>query len=197
MATPDQQTMDYYRRNAASFVASTVYASLEDSLARFTEILPVGAYVLDWGCGSGRDSLALRKQGFTVTSVDGSAAMAEEALIATGTNVRVESFADLSEVDAYDGIWASASLLHVKPQELPSVLQRAVCALTDGGVFYCSFKYGSFTGYRNGRWFTDLDEDALAALLEPCFKIKDLWQTADVRPGRGDEQWLNCLAIKR
>ena len=197
MINPDEQTMDYYHRNAAGFVAGTVNASLDQSLTRFAELLPAGGCVLDWGCGSGRDSLALRKLGFEVTSADASPSMAAEALAATGTTVRVETFGELSEQAAYDGIWACASLLHVKPDDLPDVFERAARALKDGGVLYCSFKYGRFEGYRNGRWFTDLDEDALSALLAPRFRDLALWRTADVRPGRGDELWLNCLAAKR
>ena len=117
MINPDEQTMDYYHRNAAGFVAGTVNASLDQSLARFAELLPAGGCVLDWGCGSGRDSLALRKLGFEVTSVDASPSMAAEALAATGTTVRVETFGELSEDAVYDGIWACASLLHVKPDD--------------------------------------------------------------------------------
>lgn len=197
MTKPDEQTIDYYERNAGDFVANTVNASLRESLARFAALLPDNASVLDWGCGSGRDSLALRNLGFNVTSVDASPSMAVEALAATGTIVRVETFDQLAEVDAYDGIWACASLLHAKPQDLPEIIEKAARALKDRGVLYCSFKYGSFAGYRNGRWFTDLDEGALSALLSPHFDDCQMWKTADVRPGRGDEQWLNCLAIKR
>ena len=123
--------------------------------------------------------------------------MAKEALAATGTVVRVEQFHDLAEVGAYDGIWASASLLHVPTEELPQVLGLVRRALGPSGMLYCSFKYGEHAGPRNGRWFTDQTEDSLRELLEPGFDIVDLWATGDVRPGRGDERWLNCLATKR
>ena len=106
-------------------------------------------------------------------------------------------FADLREEAAYDGIWACSSLLHVRPNALPDVLQRAHTALRHDGVLYCSFKYGSFAGERDGRWFTDLDEGALARLLEPQFDVARMWQSADVRQGRGDVRWLNCLATRR
>ena len=105
--------------------------------------------------------------------------------------------AELDEVDAYDGIWACASLLHVRPEELPDVLASAARALEEKGVLYCSFKFGDFRGYRGGRWFTDLEEGTLSVLLEPCFDVVRMWASPDVRPGRGEEPWLNCLATRR
>lgn len=193
----DITTIAYYNRNAATFVAKTVDAAMDDALRQFTQLLPMRARVLDWGCWSGRDSLAMRKLGFDVTSVDASPAICAQALAATDTVVRVESFDELSETEAYDGIWACASLLHVTPENLPSVLERAAHALRDGGVLYCSFKRGTSCGYRNGRWFTHMEEDVLLELINPHFDIVRMWVSADVRPERSDEQWLNCLATKR
>lgn len=39
-------------------------------------------------------------------------------------------------------------------------------ALRKNGILYVSFKYGSFEGMRNGRYFTDMTEEKLAYLLE-------------------------------
>ena len=82
---PPDPTIQYYDRNAATFVQRTVGASMGEPLDAFVSMLPPRARVLDWGCGSGRDSLALRKLGFDVTSADASPVMAAEALAATGT----------------------------------------------------------------------------------------------------------------
>ena len=191
------ETNAYYEAHAATFVEGTVVASMAEALNAIASMLPSGGQILDWGCGSGRDSKAFREMGFAVTSTDASATMCVEALKATGTVVRHEAFDQLREVGIYDGIWACASLLHVQPDELPGTLARAADALRDAGVFYCSFKLGSFAGVRDGRWFTDLGEPELTALLEPRFRVSRMWVSGDVRPGRGGERWLNCLATKR
>lgn len=47
-------------------------------------------------------------------------------------------------------------------------------------------------------WITQpstLDEEGLARLLKEVggLEVKELWITGDVRPGRGEEKWLNVL----
>lgn len=72
-------------------------------------------------------------------------------------------------------------------------------ALTPGGVLYTSFKYGTAEGERNGRYFTDMTEEKMNELLNDvnAFNIMDIWVTADVRPGRAEEKWLNMILRKR
>ena len=68
-------------------------------------------------------------------------------------------------------------------------------ALKDNGVIYTSFKYGTFEGERNGRYFTYFTEKSLDELLAqiPGLQTEKLWITGDVREGRGDERWLNAI----
>ncbi|WP_462330101.1 class I SAM-dependent methyltransferase [Thiohalocapsa halophila] len=101
--------------------------------------------------------------------------------------------------DAFDGIWACASLLHVPAAELPDAMQRLCRALKPGGVIYASFKYGSGEREHHGRRFTDLDEPGLSALLRrvPGLAEAETWTTADLRPGREAERWLNRLPAAR
>ena len=43
----------------------------------------------------------------------------------------------------------------------------------------------------------DTPEEALAKLVQDDFDMLRMWVTSDVRPGRKDEKWLNCLLRKR
>ena len=105
----------------------------------------------------------------------------------------VVKFNDFDEQDQYDGIWACSSILHLPKKELKSVLIHMERALHNNGIIYTSFKYGDFSGMRNGRYFTDFTEDTfkMFAVDIEHLEIDKLWVTDDVRPGRQDEKWLN------
>ena len=108
-------------------------------------------------------------------------------------------FEELDEEERYDGIFACSSILHVPYKGLPDVLARMEKAVKKGGVIYVSFKYGTFEGERNGRYFTDLNEERLEDLLTKAaggrrpLQICERWISGDVRPGREDEKWLNVI----
>ncbi len=55
-------------------------------------------------------------------------------------------FHDLDEVEAYDGVWANACLLHVPRPELADVLARIWRALKPAGYFFASYKEGDGDG---------------------------------------------------
>lgn len=189
-------TMKYYQQNASTFVEETVSANMHDAQARFLRMLPSHAYILDFGCGSGRDAKAFLEQGYRVDAIDGSAELCRRASDLIGQPVKQMLFEDLSAVEQYDGIWACASILHLPRKELMCVLQKISDALKSGGILYTSFKYGEFEGIRGKRYFTDLTEESLTGLMEtvPSLQIVDTWITNDVRPGREEEQWINILA---
>lgn len=51
----NNKTLDYYNQNAKEFVAGTVAVDFNEIQDRFVEKLS-GKNVLDFGCGSGRDT---------------------------------------------------------------------------------------------------------------------------------------------
>ena len=71
-------------------------------------------------------------------------------------------------------------------------------ALKYNGLVYISFKYGDFEGERNGRYFTDFTLEAFEGYMQdiPELYIEEYWITGDVRPGRGEEKWLNLILRK-
>ena len=195
----DKTTLTYYNTHAKDFVQGTVAVDFHITQDRFLAQLAAGASILDFGCGSGRDTKYFLQHGFAVEATDGSKELCKLASAYTGISVKQMLFDELEAVEKYDGIWACASILHLAWADLVVVMQKMVRAVKDGGVIYTSFKYGQFTGERNGRFFTDLDEEGLARLLKEVggLEVKELWITGDVRPGRGEKKWLNVLLTKR
>ena len=194
-ATP---TLAYYADHAQEFASSTADVDFRATQDRFASLLAPGAAILDFGCGSGRDARHFLSEGFRVTAIDGSPELCAIASELAGIPVRNELFGELADVEAYDGVWACSSILHLPKHELADVLGRMERALTPHGIAYTSFKHGTFEGTRAGRHFTDFTEPTFRSFLDgiPQLAIEDLWISADVRPGREDEQWLNLILRK-
>ena len=198
MPTPTTDTLAYYDENAADFASSTADVEFSEIQRRFEALLSPGARILDFGCGSGRDAKHFLDAGFDVTATDGSAELCRLAEQRIGRPVRCELFQELSDIETYDGIWACSSILHLPKAELAGVFGKMLAALKPGGIIYTSFKHGTFEGMRNGRYFTDFTEASFRKFIAgiPGVRIKQVWTTGDVRPGRQDEQWLNLLLVR-
>lgn len=192
------KTLSYYNTNTSSFVESTQSVQMTEAWSRFTAKLPTSSIILDFGCGSGRDTKYFLEHGYLVEAIDGSEELCKVASAYAGITVKKQLFTELSEIQKYDAIWACSSILHASSDELVIIIKKIWTALKDNGLFYTSFKYGTFEGERNGRYFTDMTEKSLSALLTKVrgFNIEEQWITSDVRPGREEEKWLNVILRK-
>lgn len=191
-------TLNYYNENAKSFIEGTANVDFVSVQDIFLQLLPSYGTILDFGCGSGRDTKYFIEHGYKVDAIDGSIELCKLASEYTGIDVKHMLFQELTDARKYDGIWACASILHVKRTELPEILQKMCNATKNNGIIYVSFKYGDFEGERNGRYFTDMTEESMSELLTyiPELKVEKQWITGDVREGRGDERWLNMILRK-
>lgn len=194
----EPNTLNYYNINAENFYHNTVSAKFTDTHKFFLLKLRKGAYILDFGCGSGRDTKVFLDQGYRVEAIDGSAELCRLATRYIGIPVRHMLFQELSAVGKYDGIWACSSILHLPLDELSGVMRKMSGALKPNGIIYTSFKYGTFSGERNGRYFTDMTESTFADFIRNITDLvtEEQWISSDVRPGRGEEQWLNIILRK-
>lgn len=193
------KTINYYDINAKEFVEGTLNVDFKATQDKFINKLPAKGYILDFGCGSGRDTKYFLAKDFKVDAIDGSIELCKIASEYTNIKVRNMYFNELSIVNKYDGIWACSSILHLSLDDLVDVFKRMSKALKDEGIIYTSFKYGDFSGERNGRYFTDMTEDNFDKLIANVdnLKVEEQWITADVRPQRGNEKWLNLILRKK
>nr|AHF24120.1 methyltransferase type 11 [uncultured bacterium Contig46] len=194
MQGPDG-TLNWYRENAEEFIARTADADLSALYSRFASLVPSGGRIMDLGCGAGSAALYFTRQGYDVLAVDGCRELCEYTRKRAGCPVRCLRFEELDYTDAFDGIWACASLLHVRKAGLPGVVRLVYRALRQNGVFYTSFKYGDSERESNGRFFSDFTEESVSTLLKSTGGFQDItvWTTGDARLGRAGERWVNAL----
>jgi SAM-dependent methyltransferase len=148
----DDDTLQFYRRHAEAYADWAKAPSTR--LTGFLALLPPGGSILELGCGAGNHSAVMLSAGFKLRATDGSPEMVEIASRRLGHPVETMLFAQLDERDAYDGVWASACLLHVPRDDLAGVLGRIYCALKPEGLFYASFKVGEHDGRDSlGRYY--------------------------------------------
>ena len=192
-------TIMFYNENAKTFMDTTLNVDFSSVQNRFLNKLHKESLILDFGCGSGRDTKYFMEQGHTVEAIDASIELCKLASAYTGIEVKNMFFQDLQEVDKYDAIWACSSILHLQYAELVEVMKKMSVALKEKGLIYTSFKYGTYEGMRNGRYFIDMTEESLEKLLEEVegLELEETWITSDVRPGRGEEKWLNLFLRKK
>ena len=209
------ETIQYYNNHADIFVQDTQLVDMSVNYQKFIPLLPPGGLILDAGCGSGRDTLAFLKMGFQIIAIDASAAMihaTKQLVAAAGCDEYLDhcqmiqtTFQDFvlpatpdTANRRLDGIWASASLLHVQRSELAEVLHHLGDCLKSGGIFYVSFKYGDREYIRGERYFNCYDESAFRALLTqvPELQLHEMATTQDVRPSHEFEAWLNAVLIR-
>lgn len=193
------KTLEYYEKNAEAFASGTAAVDFSKNQNRFLAHIAPGGVLLDLGCGSGRDTKAFLERGYRVDAVDGSAKMCRIAGEYTRIEVRQLRFQELTMREKYDGIWACASILHLPKKELGAVFKKMAAALKAEGWIYTSFKYGTFEGERNGRYFTDFTLEDFETFVDKieALIVREAWITGDVRPGRGDEKWLNLMLQKK
>ena len=161
----DRETLDVYDERAVEYGTNFGSKAPSEDLKSFMALLPIGAKVLDLGCGPGHSSKHLKAAGFEPDPTDGSAEMVRLAQEA-GLPARQETFDAISGEDIYDGVWANFSLLHAPRKAMPSHLAAIAKALKLGGVFHIGMKLGEDAARDGiGRFYTYYSEDELVGLL--------------------------------
>jgi ubiquinone/menaquinone biosynthesis C-methylase UbiE len=191
------RTRQTYDAVAAELLARTRdRTGMRDALDRFASHVGRGALVLDIGAGPGADSGELRARGLRVVSLDLSLGMlATGARVLPGPRVQADMGA-LPFRDVADGLWLSASLLHVPRERAPLVLRELRRVLKPAGIAYVSVKCGTADGWEierygpgHPRWFTFWQPGPFdAALADAGFECIE----AQTRQGSHDV-WLERL----
>ena len=189
-------TIEYYNKNAQAFYDRTAsIPKMLDLHTIFLRYLPGKAVILGAGCGVARDERYFLSLGHTVFAFDASVEMVKLAKKELGDIVFQATFQELTCHEAFDGIWANASLLHVSYEEMRDAYKRLWYALKPGGILYASYQYGPTYRFHDNRDFYDMNETTIIPYLEGLFEIIELRKTPDARSM--DRVWLNLVARKK
>lgn len=144
---------DYAKRDKSNLTEER--PEVQRDLQKFISLLPKKANVLDLGCGSGRDSRFLAKNGLRVIGVDFSEKMIEQAkYLDRQINYLVLDFESMRFQDGqFDGIWANASLHHIPYARLRRLLKDIYRILKPRGIFFVKVKQGVYRGIRSNEKF--------------------------------------------
>jgi len=194
------RTLSDYTQSAESFWQATRDHDVTQNYAALLDALGGAAplRLLDFGCGPGRDLVALSQRGHRVTGLDGSPVFAQMARTLSGCDVLVQNFLELELGErTFDGIFANASLFHVPRRELPRVLAQLFRALEPGGVLFCSNPrafdrdWEGFKGERYGSFLTI--ESWLAQLSNAGFAVERHFLRPSDKPA-AQQPWLAIVS---
>lgn len=154
-------TLTHYTESAEAFWEGTKTHDVTQNYAALLDHIegPKPYRILDFGCGPGRDLLALSAEGHRVVGLDGSPKFVEMARSRFPGEVWCQDFLDLSLPEAeFDGVFANASLFHIPTQELARVLAELRASLVPSGVLFCSNPRGdNREGWQGDRFGAYLD----------------------------------------
>ncbi|MBS0184797.1 MAG: class I SAM-dependent methyltransferase [Proteobacteria bacterium] len=192
-------SIPYYNENAQEFFNRTVHVDLFPFYQKFLSLLPPKPYILDLGCGSGRDTLYFKSQNLKIMALDASKELAKLASDHIGQEVVVMDFKDMMFQDMFDGVWANASLLHIPYENLNSIFKKIHVSLKEGGILYASFKYGGEKRTVGARDFYDMNEHLIKPFLDPFFDLiateKETDTRSQVAPS-SENAWLHIWCKK-
>lgn len=194
-----QVTRDTYEQIAGTYAErwATNDAVMAEARARFLTHLAPHPFVVDIGCGPGRDLCAFAQDGVEALGVDLSLAMLAEARKRFNGQLMVADMRSLPfGKDTLDGAWLCASLLHVPKRHTPATLSGLSAVLRSGGTLFVGVKEGQGESFRTRdgleRFFSFYSESEITSqVTEAGFEVLERWlDTDDVHP----DPWINVIA---
>jgi len=201
-----KDTITWYDDNAKEYAKNLYTVTPIESIEKFLNFLPDKPFILEAGCGPGRESKVFIEKGIRVVGVDLSEGLLK---IARENNPTAEyikaNFLNLPFEDkAFDGVWSHASLVHLETMEdVRKALAEFRRVLKPVGVVYVCVKAQAGTEKtavvsdslsKHERFFRYYTRDELVGLLADAgFEMAEIGYKADMH-GRAEVRWIECIA---
>ena len=193
-------TVEHYDTSAESFWAGTRNHDVTQNYHAMLSQFPAGQTldILDLGCGPGRDILYFKKLGHRPVGLDGSHEFCKMARTYTGCEVIQQTFLNMSlSREAYDGIFANASLFHVPSQEFHRILIELYDSLRPGGILFSSNPRGNSEGWDGNRYGYYCQFDSAARYLEEAgFEVLHHYYRHAGKPIE-EQPWLAIISRRK
>lgn len=193
----ETSTVGHYENNAASFWSGTKDHDVTQNYAKFlSQFEPERTLdILDFGCGPGRDLIHFQSLDHRPVGLDGSEAFCKMARANSTCPVLYQQFLSLNlPSEAFDGVFANASLFHIPGQELQRVLKDLHSTLRPNGILFSSNPRGSSEGWSGQRYGHFMEfEETQENLQAAGFKVIEHYYRPPDAP-RSEQPWLAVVS---
>ncbi|MBW1835410.1 MAG: methyltransferase domain-containing protein [Deltaproteobacteria bacterium] len=188
---------EFYQENYEAYHKKTFSIDPSSFLEPLAKRIPTESFVLDVGCGSGRDLLWMKRRGFDVIGFERSPGLAELARENAGCEVMEGDFetTDFSVILA-DAIMLVGALIHIPHERFSKVFENITSAISKHGNVLLTVKEGKGSRMNpDGRTFYLWQDEAARALFDTLgFKVYDVSRSVS-KTGSGDI-WLGYVLEK-
>ena len=188
---------DFYQKNYKAYHEKTFFIEPSSFLEPLVKKLPAEAFILDVGCGSGRDLLWMKKQGFEGVGFERSPGLAQLARENSGCEV-IDGDFETYEFSLFlvDAILLVGALVHVPYKRFSKVFENITSAISEHGVVLITLKEGDEVRTDpDGRTFYLWEDQKVRSVFDTLgFTVSDV-STSVSKTGRNDV-WMSYLLDK-
>ena len=200
------KTLFYYEKNAKHLSQRYESAKVDHIHLLLLKTFPSKSYLLEIGCGSGRDAGFMHQNGYDVLAIDGSGEMIAEAKRChpelAGSLEVIKIPDDLQfEPSSFDGVYSIATLMHLDKSAIDQTIEKVATILKAGSKFLFSVSVqrddlDDQGKDEKGRHFTTMSELEWIACCEKYgLQLEHSEITADGLD-RDGIVWLTCVVRK-
>ena len=200
------KTLSYYENNAKHLSQRYESAKVENIHSLLLNTFPSKSYLLEIGCGSGRDASFMHQNGYDVLAIDGSREMIAEAklchpeLLDKMELIKIPDELNF-ESSSFDGVYSIATLMHLEEDSIDSTLEKIAMMLKPSGKFLFSVSIQRYDVNEQGkdeqgRHFTIMSE---AEWVSYCEKYGMQLEHKEITGDGLDRDgivWLTCIVRK-